>query len=530
MEYEPTLSAMLDHVAEAYADREALVGSDERLTYAELRERVDAFARGLLGMGIGAGDHVGVRVSTRTEWFVATYAIQRVGATMVGLNTWYQPDELRYALSQTDVSALVTMDSFAGNDYLDQLTTVAPGVAEDGESSELPHLQRVVTIDGHREWTTPWDDVLDVGESVSPERLDAAKAGVAPEDDAYILFSSGTTGRPKPIVLRQDGVTTNPRGVGARIGVDADDTFLLPLPLFFSFAACNESVTALSHGATLVLLEQFDPAEALAVIERESVTVLYGMANMARGMEAEADDLSASLASVRRAQLLAPTTLQERFETEYGIDRVVSGYGLTETCAICTLASHEASAAARHRTVGRPLPNVDVRIVDPDTDREVPPGEQGEVRLRARTLFREYYGKPEQTTAAFDNRGYFRTGDVGRLDPQGRLLFEGRYKDMIKTGGINVSPEEVENALETHDDVREATVVGLPDSEKDEIVAAAIRPIEGADLDRETVRSYLRERLSSYKVPDVIEVWEGDFPRTDTGKVRKDAVERELSK
>ncbi|MFB6170546.1 MAG: class I adenylate-forming enzyme family protein, partial [Haloarculaceae archaeon] len=287
-------------------------------------------------------------------------------------------------------------------------------------------------------------------------------------------------------------------------------------------------VTALSHGATLVLQERFDPAEALRLVEEESVTVLYGMANMARGLEAEADDLARSLESVRRAQLLAPSTLQERFETEYGVEKVVSGYGLTETCAICALASHEERATVRHETVGRPLPNVDVRIVDPETDLEVPPGEQGEIRLRARTLFREYYGKPERTAAAFDNRGYFRTGDVGRLDPQGRLLFEGRYKDMIKTGGINVSPTEVENALEIHEAVREAVVVGVPDPEKDEVVAAAVRPAGGREVDPGALRDYLRERLSSYKVPETIAVWEEDFPRTDTGKVRKDAVEDEL--
>lgn len=527
-----TLNRVLDESADEYGGNEAIVTPDERITYADLRERVRTFARGLIDLGVRKGDRVGVLVSNRPEWFVATYAIERVGATMVGMNTWYTQGELEYVLRRADVSTLVTVDGFLGNDYLGLLAEIDPGITEteDGRanSATLPVLQRVVVVGDAPSWTVPWADVVSRADAVSPERLDAATSEVGPSDDAYVLFSSGTTGRPKPIVLRHDGLATNPRSIGSRLGITHEDRFWLALPMFFSFAACNESVTALSHGATIVLQRQFDPEVAVARITEEECTVVYGMGNMFKRMEGVDADLRAAFESVRVGLVVGPVALRERLEDEHGIDRVLSCYGLTEVSAICAITHHEDSREKRMHTEGHPLANVDIRIKDPETGMEVPPGEEGEICLRSRTMFREYLKMPEKTREAFDADGHFRTGDIGRLDYDGRVVFEGRIKDMIKTGGINVSPLEVQNVLNQHPDVEEAVVVGLPDEEKDEVVAAVVRVVPGSDLDEESVIDFCEGRIAAYKIPREVVVRETEFPRTDTGKVRKVEVREEL--
>ncbi|MFC5973540.1 class I adenylate-forming enzyme family protein [Halomarina salina] len=528
-----TLNQLLDTAADEHADTEALVTADERLTYAELHDRVREFARGLLSLGVRTGDRVGVLLSNRVEWFVATYATERVGATMVGLNTWYKPDELRYALRQADVSTLVTLDSFLDNDYLEMLTSVDPAIVEgDGtnvNSTVLPVLQTVVVVGDAPSWTVHWDEVVDRADGVTGDRLAATAEAVEPDDEAYVLFSSGTTGRPKPIVLEHDGLVTNPRSIGARLGVDAGDRFWLGLPLFFSFAACNESITAFAHGATLVVQERFDAREAVDLVREEECTVLYGMGNMFKSMERLDTDLRAAFDSVRVALAVAPRPVRRRLEEEHGVDRALNCYGLTEVSAICAITHHDSDERSRRETVGHPLANVDVRVKDPETDVEVAPGERGEIRIRSRTMFREYLKRPEKTREAFDEAGYFRTGDLGWLEADGRLVFEGRITDMIKTGGINVSPEEVRRVVGEHPGVEEAVVVGLPDDRRDEVVAAAVRPADGHDLTGDDVIEFCAERISAYKVPDVVVVRDEAFPRTDTGKVRTFEVREELA-
>ena len=527
-----TLNEMLDSAKRDYGETEAVVTSRERLTYAELHQRVRNFARGLLGLGVRPGDRVGVLISNRVEWFIATYAAERVGATMVGLNTWYKTDELRYALRQADVSTLITLDSFLGNDYVEMLTDIDPTITSGGinsiNSAELPVLQNIVVVGEAPAWAHGWTDVVTKAEEVSSERLDAITESVSPTDEAYILFSSGTTGRPKPIVLEHDGLVTNPRSIGSRLGVEDGDRFWLGLPLFFSFAACNESITAFSHGATLVVQEQFEPHEAVELIQKEACSVLYGMGNMFKQMENLDVNLQQAFDSVRVGLVVGPRPVRRRLEEEHGVERALHGYGLTEVSAICAITHHDSSKTPRRNTVGRPLANVDIRIKDPETGVEVPPGEEGEICIRSRAMFRKYLKRPDKTREAIDDDGYLKTGDIGWLDADGRLVFEGRIKDMIKTGGINVSPQEVERVISQHPDVDEVSVVGLPDDEKDEIVGAVVKPVAGRSLTEDEVVSFCVEQMADYKVPAKVAIRQREFPRTDTGKIRKVSLRESL--
>jgi len=523
-----TLPELLSETVEARPEAEAIVAGQQRLTYADLQERVDRFACGLLAAGVTSGDRVGVLVPNRPAWYVATFAIERIGATMVALNTWHKRGELSHALRTTRVSALVTVDSFIGNNYIERLAPLVEGAgrASEGENDPLPFLQSVVVRGDTPAWAVPWTELLDRGQSVPERRLESAAAAVHPTDDAYVLFSSGTTNRPKPIVLQHDGLATNPRCIGERLDVDAADRFWMPLPLFFSFAACNGSLTALAHGATLVIQEQFNAVEALDLIAEERCSVLYGMGNMFKEIE-ELPDIGDAFDASRIALFIGPKPLRRRVETDLGVDTVVHAYGLTEVGAICTLTGHDEPREPRLDTVGRPLANVDVRIRDSNGSKEVPPGDQGEIVVRSRAMFDRYEGMPERTQEAFDRDGYLRTGDVGRLDPDGRLIFEGRMTEMIKTSGINVSPKEVRNALESHPDVKVAAVFAVKDDQRSEAVVAAVRPAADADLSTAEVQAHCESRIASYKVPETVHVREEPFPRTDTGKVRTGDLRRD---
>lgn len=527
-----TLSQMLDTVSDEYPDEEALVQGDRRLTYPEFRDRAVEFAGGLLDLGVGKGDHVGLMVSTRIEWFVATYALQYIGATAVGLNTWYKRHELERTLEKTDVSTLITLDSFEGNDYLDMLETIAPDLAEERTGQSLnvepfPYLNRVVVIGDDRDWTLSWDDVVERGTTVDDEVVESAAESVTRRDPAYIMFSSGTTGEPKAIVLKHEGLVTNPVGIGERLDVTHEDRFLDPIPLFFSLASCHETITALYHGATLVLQERFDAREAVDLIEREECTIIYGVHNMFRQMEALDVDLEEKFETLRLLQGLAPSSVRRRFIEEYDVDDTITGFGLTETSAVAALQSTDDPLEAKLNTYGRPLPNTDIRIKDPETGEELLPGEEGEICIRARTLFKEYYNQPVKTREAVDREGYLKTGDLGWLTADGRLVWEGRMDEMIKTSGINVSPKEVENLLCQHPSVEEAVVFGVPDEERDEVVAAAVLTSE--EVDPGDIIAFCRERVASYKIPAIVNIHE-DFPRTGSGKVRKEVVEERFER
>jgi fatty-acyl-CoA synthase len=519
-----TFTELLNATVEEHPGREAVVGGDTRYTFSELQDRVDEFARGLASIGVKKGDHVGVLLSNRPEWFVANLAIQRLGATMVGLNTWHQQEELAYTLRTAEVSTLIAMGSFENNDYVDMLENIAPAIADGGRgypnAESLPHLRNVVLLGTDRDWAYTWEEVANE-QTVSAAVVERMSETVRPDTAAYILFSSGTTGQPKPIELTHDAIVTNARGIGARLGITAKDRFWVPVPLFFSLAACHEAIVALYYDATNVLQERFEPNEALRLLSEEECTVLYAMGNMLRDLEAQSDNLAETLSSARILQTVAPEAIRRRYEDKYGVDLSITGYGLTETSAVCAMTSHKADKETRMTTEGRPLPYNDIRIKDFDSGEEVPPGEEGEVCVRSRSMFRRYYNKPEQTREAIDDEGYLHTGDVGRLDEAGRLHFIDRVKDIIKVGGISVSPAEVESTLSQHPSVEESVVFGIPDEEDDdEVVVAAIVGEDGFE-DVEELRSFCRDRLASYKVPKHIHFYDDELPRTGSGKVKK---------
>jgi fatty-acyl-CoA synthase len=530
-----TLGALIDELATTHRDADAIVFRGERVSYGELSSRSEALARAFLALGVGRGDRVAVLLPNRPEWVIAAVAAARVGATTVAISSFSTAREIAWTLEHARPSVVVTMESFRGREYLraiyeacPELASTAPGALR---SERWPQLRAVVTIDAaRRDGVYAWGELLTRAGEVSETARAAAQAAVNPSDVCFILYTSGSTATPKGVMLTHGGVIANGFDIGERMHLIASDRVWLAVPLFWSFGSANALAALFTHAGALVLQESFEPGEALALLDEERCSVYYGMANMARAILEHPDRQRRALAAMRTGLTIGlpedvPMTMQAVNARE-----LCNVYGATETYGNCAVTDAHDPLEQRLATQGRPLPGMQIRVVDPQTGRPLPSGEVGELRVRG-CVTPGYYREAEQTRAAFDADGYFVTGDLGLLDAEGRVRFRGRLKEMIKTGGINVSPLEVEGVLLTHPAVKQAYVVGLSDAARGEVAAAAIELHEGAAVAAETLAAFCRERLASYKVPARFVFRKGDeFPRTATGKVQKPRLREELER
>lgn len=528
-----TLGGLLDEIAAARPAAEAVVFRDRRFTYTELKGRADDLARALLALGIGKGDRVAVLLPNRPEWLVAAFAISKLGGITVGLSTFSSAPEIAWTIDHCRPAAVITLESFRGRACLDALYTLCPELVRSApgalHSERIPELRAVVAIDERRhDGVYRLADLMARASEVTPSALAAAQRAVAPSDPCYILYTSGSTATPKGVMLAHGGVVENGFDIGERQHLRAADRLWLSVPLFWSFGAANALPAILTHGGAIVLQESFEPGEALALLEGERCSVYYGMANMARAILEHPDRPRCRLASMRTGLTIGlPEDVQMTIEA-VGARELCNVYGLTETYGNCAVTDAGDPLAVRLETQGLPLPGMDIRVVDPDSGRRLAPGDVGEFRVKGHVTS-GYYASPEQTRASFDADGYFITGDLGLVGDDGRVRFRGRLKEVIKTGGINVAPLEVEAVLATHEAVKQAYVVGVPDRDRGELVVAAVELHEHARATAETLTAFCRERLASYKVPVRFVFRTSDeFPRTPTGKVQKPRLRDEL--
>ena len=514
-----TWGDLVDEMAAATPDVEAVVFRDERIHYAELKARVDGFAKALLASRVTRGDRVAVLVTNRPQWIVAAFGAAKIGAIVAAISTFSTARELAWALGHSGAKALVTLEGFRGRSYLDGLDRAA-----------LPELQTVVAIDGPpRPGVTPLAEFVARGASVDMTALAAAQRSVQPSDICYILYTSGSTAAPKGVTLAHGGVIANGFDIGERMHLSAADRVWLAVPLFWSFGSANALPAILSHGGCAVLQESFEPGEALALIEREQCSVYYGMANMARALKEHPAHPGRRLGAMRTGLTIGPPEDIALTIAALGAEELCNVYGSTETYGNCAVCDAHDPLELRLATQGRPLPGMTIRAVDLVTRRPLPDGEVGELAV-AGYVTPGYFRAPELDAEAFDAEGYFLTGDLGAIE-DGRVHFRGRLKEMIKTGGINVAPLEVEEVLLQHPDVVQAFVVGVPDPAKGEIVAAAIELRAGAVADPGAILAFCRERLASYKTPArLVFKTAAEFPRTATGKIHKPGLRDELAR
>ena len=529
-----TLGDLLDEMAAEHPHALALVSRHGQLSYAALQARVDDLARALMAAEVARGDRVAVLLPNRPEWVVAALAIARIGGIVSAISTFSTARELGWTLEHSGAVALITVSAFRGRAYLDALHDLCPELSGSTpgtlRSERLPSLRTAVSMDGQRvDGVFQPEDFLALGTGVGTAALRERQRSVSPSDVCYILYTSGSTAMPKGVTLAHGGVIENGFNIGERQHLTAADRLWLAVPLFWSFGSANALPAILTHGGCAVLQESFEPGEALELLERERCSVYYGMANMARAMLEHPDRRRRRLDSMRTGLTIGLAEDIEMTMEAVGARELCNVYGSTETYGNCAVTDAHDPLALRLHTQGLPLPGMDIRVVDPETRQPLPAGEAGELCVGGHVT-PGYFRAPELDAAAFDSEGYFLTGDLGLVGDDGRVRFRGRLREMIKTGGINVAPLEVEGVLLQHPDVKQAYVVGVPDRDKDEVVVAALELHEGAGANAGAIVAFCRERLASYKVPVRLVFRKAeDFPRTPTGKIHKPGLRDELA-
>jgi fatty-acyl-CoA synthase len=513
-----TIPGLLDELAARFPSREALVGGTQRYTYASLRDEVRAFAKGLHALGVRKGDKVAILMGNKPEWIVADLAICWLGAIMVAINTWVTSRELEYILAHSDTTMLVSADQYLKYDYFKMLGEIEP------LAKSIPLIRRIVHV-GTRGYgdSIAFGEVFVRGRDAADETIDRAADAVDPKDVAYILYTSGSTSTPKGVQLQHYALIENMWHIGERMHVTEHDRIWLAVSLFWGLGCENALFNLMTHGGCVVLQESFEAGEALRIINDERCTIFYGMPNMVQAMFEHPDRTKYDVSRMRRGGTLGTREQLQRV-VDFGVANFSTIYGLTESYGNCTVADADDPFDLKCATVGKPLPGVDLRIIDPETGKEQPRGTVGEVRLKGYVTI-GYYKDEDKNREAFDANGYFRTGDLGFLDNDDNLHFRGRIKEMIKTGGINVAPVEVEDILLRHPAVKLAFVTGVPDERRDEVIAAVIVRHDGESVDQSALADYCRRELASYKVPRLMAfVNESDLPLTTTGKLQKNRL------
>ena len=524
-----SLGEMLDAAAARRADTPAIVFKDIRISYAELAARADAFARGLLALGLGPGDHVVIWMPNSIEWNVANFAIAKIGAVTVTCNSRYKGVELEYVLRQSDAKALVMMDRLetAGIDYREILRSVVPDVLWQQDrrivSAKFPELRHVIVFGAeHDPGCLGADAVVRRGAKVAPGEL--AKIRVAPEAPAAMLYTSGTTGAPKGCLLSHGNFWYKAREYLALHEWGPDDRCLVPVPYFHIFGALGCITANALAGSTQVVMEVFDPEEALRLIERERVTIFSGVPTMFITILGHPGFRDYNLRSLRTGTIGAapvPVEMMRKIldrEHGLGMDATVV-YGLTEATGGTHFTRLGDPIEQRVSTVGRVTPELVDRIVDPTTGRECAIGTQGEVCVKGPSLMLGYYKQPEATADKIRD-GWLHTGDMGVKDAQGYLRVTGRLSDMIIVGGFNTYPAEIENFYLRHPKILDVSIVGVPDPVLGEVVMAFVIPKAGASLTAQEIRDFAKDQIANFKIPKYVEIV-GEFPLTGSAKVQK---------
>ena len=514
-----SIPAMAREAAVRFADAPAVVEGNTVLTYAELGERVDQAAAAMMAAGVQAGDRVAIWASNRSEWVIAALGLQSAGAALVPVNTRFKPAETAYILARSRARLLVAEPGFAGID---------PAGLFQQPGQDLSALEQVVVLPPTETAKTlsmgvSWADFLAAGESVTPDAVQARRQAVDADQISDILFTSGTTGAPKGVMMSHGQTLRQFSDWCDFADLRQGDRYLIINPFFHMFGYKAGWLACLLRGATLYPAPVFDVDRVLELVEAEQITVLPGPPTVYQTVLDHPARTGRDLSSLRVAVTGAadiPVELIRRMHEELPFQRVCTGYGLTEA-GTCTGTQPGDDPETIATTAGRAMPDLEVRVAD--GDREAATGETGEVLVRGFSVMAGYFDDSEATAAAIDADGWLRTGDLGTMDDRGYLRIASRTKDMFIVGGFNAYPAEIENTLLGHPDVAQAAVVGVPDERLGEVGRAFIVPQAGAMVDAEELIAWCRERMANYKVPRSVVLRES-FPLNATGKVMKDEL------
>lgn len=502
---------LLDHMAAAQPNHEAVIDGALRWSYADLQKQAQTAAAGLAALGVRRGDRVAILAGNRAEWVSVFFGIQGLGAITVALNTWLTAAEIAWQLEHAGTSVLVVEPDFRGRDFVGEVQALQA-------EGRLQGLREVIVLaETAPAGMRPYADLL--AHAPSTDTWDLAE----PEDVCCILYTSGSTAAPKGVPLTQGGTVDNMWSIGERMHLTPADRLWFGVSLFWSFGCVNALFTVMTHGGTQVLQHHFEPGEALKLIEEERCSVFYGMPNMAIALEAHPDRPSRDLSSLRTGATIGTPEQIQRI-VDLGATEICNVYGLTEGYGNSAVADCKAALERRLNSSGAPLDGVEIRIIDDETGTVQPQGEIGEIQIGGR-FTAGYWEAPDMTAASLSDDGWFRSGDLGLLDEHGWLHFRGRLKELIKTGGINVSPAEVEEVLLAHPAIASCFVTGLKDAKLDETVAAVVILEDGVEVTAEALQAHCRAQIAPYKLP---RRWcfttPETLPLTSTGKLQRNRL------
>jgi len=518
-----TLGGLIKEIAERSPNAPAIFYGDGVISYSEFYAQSVRAAKAMLALGMRRGDRVGVLLGNCPEWLVMCFGALHIGAIFAPMNTWHKGTELSWAIRHGGLRVLVSAAHFIKTDYTAVFKNLIPELshAYPGElrADAFPELRALAFVGEPPPGALSWQGLLDLGSAVSDDAFAAATAAVTRDDVAFILYTSGSTAEPKGVLLQHGHAIENGFDMGERRLVTSEDRVWIGTPLFYSLGSVNAMPVALTHGASIVLQDYFEAGAAIDLVRRTGATVYYGTGNMSRAILDHADYAQRKIATLKKGNAGTYPEYKRMTLIEMGISLASSAYGLTESYGNATVSMGDDPIETKIATNGRPLPGIELRIVDPSTRQPVRQGETGLILLRGHVA-KGYFQNPTETERSFGSDGFFDTGDLGHLDAEGRLIFHSRIKEVIKSGGINVSPLEVEQLLAQHPHIREAFVVGVPDKVRGELIVAFCDANQ--KISEQEVRDFVKERAASFKVPHhVLFRNEAQLPRLATGKVAK---------
>lgn len=535
---EKTVGEIVKEAARKFPDTEAYVYPEHgiRKTYKEFDEETDELAKAFIGMGIQKGEHVAIWSDNKREWLLSQFATGKMGAVLVTVNTNYQQKELEYLLQQSDATTLILCESYKGTSYLDIVRAICPEIiqSEKGNilSEKFPHFKRVIVMsENEYKGMYTWSELLALADEVTGETLEIALNSLHNDEVINIQYTSGTTGFPKGVMLSHKNIVNNGQLVGDYIYLTEKDRLCIPVPFFHCFGCVMGTIASVTHGTTMVIIEQFDPGKVLQIVQDEKCTALHGVPTMFIAELNHPDFNQFKLSTLRTgimAGSICPIEVMKKVMNDMGATEITIAYGQTEASPVITQTKTDDPIEKRVSSVGQAHPGVEVKIIDPVTGDDTPAGVPGELCTRGYLVMQGYYKNDQATKSAIDYNGWLHTGDIAVMDEEGYIDITGRIKDMVIRGGENIYPKEVEEFLYQHPKVQDVQVVGVPDPKYGEELMAWVILKSGLHLTSDELKEYCKGKISFHKIPKYIEFIEA-YPMTASGKIQKFLL-REMSK
>lgn len=531
-----TFPQLLDRVVEEFPDQYAFKYTelDYTRTYAQFRDDVDRFARSLIALGVKPRDHVAIWATNVPQWFITFWATTKIGAVLVTVNTAYKKHEIEYLLRQSDTHTLVMTDGYKDSNYIEIIKELCPEIetAKAGEplhTKRLPFLRNIITVDSKLEGCLTWDEALSLSEKVPVEEVYRRAATINKHDVCNMQYTSGTTGFPKGVMLTHYNVVNNGKTIGDCMDLSTADRMLIHVPMFHCFGMVLSMTACMTHGSTMCPMPYFSPKKSLNCINKEKITCCNGVPTMFIAMLGHEDFEKTDFSHMRTGIMAGspcPVKVMQEVVDKMNMKEITIVYGQTEASPGCTQSRIDDPLEVRVNTVGRPLPGVECKIVDPKTGEDLPDNVDGEFVVRGYNVMKGYYKMPEATSAVIDEDGWLHTGDLARRDSDGNYKITGRIRDMIIRGGENIYPKEIEEFIYTHPKVKDVQVVGVPDKQYGEEILACVILKEGEELSEEELKDYIRSHIAKHKTPRYI-MFVNEFPMNAAGKILKYKIQEE---